>query len=514
MIDTFIGKTLADKYRIDSVMRETELGKVYHGRHLLMDKPVAVKILSPALAVDENIVRRFSSEAKKISHISHPNILNVTDFGSDAEGTVYIVFEDAEGETLKTAIDRDRLFTPERAVHIAKQIAAALAAAHFKQIVHGNLNSENVLLSLDNSVKVLDLGTARLDAVAAADDDLSFPKIEYLSPEQCADDAELDERSDIYSLGVILYEMLAGEVPFKADSTSELMMKHAQEPPPPLSAFRQDLPAGIEPLILQTLAKNPEMRHQSAAELFDDLNRVERTLETPETAAQAAASNNNLWKTAFVVLAGIALLSVTLIWATSSRRTNPSTLQTDANSQPVQPINPATGMNEQGLATIVPISQEMLSNTNMTLTAPENLGGSDGNPYWQSGTIPPGAPMPVPQGGQVIDPNNPNSVFNQDDPRSTYFYDSNTGKYYMMVPDNPNANANTKTAPTPRTTRSPANVIDPTVVPNVTPNPAASPTPEVRTTPARTPAKTPAPQPQNSPSSTRQTQSGKTQDSD
>jgi serine/threonine protein kinase len=511
MIDTFIGKTLAEKYRIDSVMRETELGKVYHGRHLLMDKPVAVKVLTPALAVDENIVKRFSSEARNVSPISHPGILNVTDFGSDAEGTVYIVFEDADGETLKEAIARDGMFAPGRAVAIAKQIAAALSAAHIKRVVHGNLNSENVLLTGDDTVKVLDVGAVKLDAVAAADDELSFPKIEYLSPEQCADTGDADERSDIYSLGVILYEMLAGEVPFKATSASELMMKHAQEPPPPLSAFRHDLPAGIESLILQTLAKNPEMRHQTAAELFDDLNRVERSFAGLESApaAKAAAPNNNIWKTAFVVLAGVSLLSVALIWATSSKQTNPSTLQADSNSQPVQPINPATGMNEQGLATIVPMSSEMMSNSNMTLTVPTDGLGDGYNP-WGNGVQPPvGAPQPVPTGGQVIDPNNPNSIFNQDEQRSTYLYDSNTGKYYMMVPTSPNAN--TPVSPTPKTTKSPAaNVAaSPTPAANETPKPATTPTPEAKTTPAaKTPA--PTPKPKNTP---KPTQSGKLQES-
>lgn len=493
-------------------MRETELGKVYHGRHLLMDKPVAVKILAPAFAVDEAIVRRFSSEAKRISHISHPNILNVTDFGSDAEGAVYIVFEDAEGETLKSVIDRQGMFPPDHAVQIAKQVASALSAAHVKGVVHGNLNSENILVGDDDTVKVLDLGAVKLDAVAVADDELAFPKIEYLSPEQCADEGDADERSDIYSLGVVLYEMLAGEPPFKAGSTSELMMKHAQEPPPPLAAFRQDLPPAIEPLILQTLAKNPEMRHQTAAELFDDLNRVERTIAVPETAAKAAPANNNIWKTAFVVLAGISLLSVTLIWATSSKQTNPSTLQADSNSQPVQPINPATGSSEQGLATIVPMSQVMLSNSNMTLEMPQNLGGSDGNPYWQNGTVPPGGPV-IPGGGQVIDPNNPNSPFNQDEPASSnnIICDEN-GKCWYIVPNttpNPNANANVKT--TPRTTKSPAsNVIDPTVVPNNTPPPQTTPTPDAKPTPAKSPAGKPTPKT----TPTKQAQSGKTQDSD
>ncbi|HEY8563674.1 MAG TPA: serine/threonine-protein kinase [Pyrinomonadaceae bacterium] len=515
MIDTFIGKTLAEKYRIDSVMRETELGKIYHGRHLLMDKPVAVKILSPASSADEKIVRRFSSEARNVSSISHPGILNVTDFGTAPEGAVYIVFEDADGETLKSAIERGGVFEPARAVRVAKQIAAALSAAHRKGVVHGNLNSENILLGADDAVKILDLGAVKLDAVAAADDELSFPKIEYLAPEQCAADGEADERSDIYSLGVVLYEMLTGETPFKAENTSELMLKQTQEPPPPLAAFRQDLPGGVEPLILQTLAKNPEMRHQTAAELFDDLNRVERTFAASENQAVAAApaSGNNVWKTAFVVLAGIALLSATLIWATSSKQTNPTTLQADSNSQPVQPINPATGMNEQGLATIVPMTQEMLSNSNMTLTAPENLGGgSDGNPYWQSGRVPPGAPLPVQQGGQFVDPNNPESPFMRDAPQGGQIIQGEDGKMYYIVPNTPDANV--KASPSPKTAKSPnANVVTPTVEPNETTKPQTTPTPEVKATPAKTPATKPTPQPKNSPAQTRQAQSGKTQDS-
>lgn len=501
MLDQFIGQTLAGKYRVDSVMRETDLGKMYHGRHLLMDKAVAVKILSPAFAIDENIVKRFSSEARSISNISHPNILSVTDFGSDANGAVYIVFEDAEGETLKNTIERDRMFTPERAVNIAKQIAAGLAAAHFKGVIHRNLNSENILLNLDDSVKVLDLGLSQ-----TADDEISAVKIEYLSPEQCADASDADERSDIYSLGVILYEMLAGEVPFKAETTSDLMMKHAQEPPPPLSAFRQDLPIGIEQLILQTLAKNPEMRHQTAAELFDDLNRVSRGFADLENvaSAKAPASNNNIWKTAFVVLAGISLLSIGLIWATSVKQTNPPTLQADSNSQPVQPINPATGMNEQGLATIVPITQDSMSNSN-AMTVPNTLDGSDGNPYWQTGRVPPGAPQYVPPGGQVIDPNNPNSPFMRDE----------GGNYYIMVPQTttPNSNVNTQ----PSTTKTPkvnsANTtVQPSPSPNDTPKPQATPSPDTKSTPPKTTVPTPKPTAQPK-SSIKPPQSGKTQDS-
>jgi hypothetical protein len=194
-------------------------------------------------------------------------------------------------------------------------------------------------------------------------------------------------------------------------------------------------------------------------------------------------------------------------------------MQADANSQPVQPINPATGMNEQGLATIVPMTQEMLSNSNMTLTMPENMGGSDTNPYWSSGRVPPGAPIvPVPSGGQVIDPSNPNSpsVFNQDEPGQ--IFRGADGNYYMYVPQNPgaNSNVNVKASPTPRAAKSPAaNVVTPTVVPNEPTKPETTPTPEAKPTPpARTPAARPTPQPKNSPASTKPAQSGKTEESE
>jgi eukaryotic-like serine/threonine-protein kinase len=291
------------------------------------------------------------------------------------------------------------------------------------------------------------------------------------------------------------------------------MMKHAQEPPPPLSAFRPDLPAGIEPLILQALAKNPQMRHQTAAELIDDLNRVSRSFTNLETSAAATVptSNNNIWKTAFVVLAGISLLSVAMIWATSVKQTNPPTLQADSNSQPVQPINPATGLSEQGLATIVPMSPESMSNSN-AMTVPNTL-GSDGNPYWQNGKVPPGAPQYVPP-GNYIDPNNPNSPFNPDDTNTTYYRDAN-GATFIVVPTTPGSNSNIK----PSTTKTPKNgantSVQPSPLPNETPKPQTSPTPEVKSTPKTTqPTPKTTPQPKNSPSSTKPKTSGKTQDSD
>ena len=515
MLDPFIGQVLADKYRIDSVLRDGGLGKIYRATHLLMDKPVTVKILSPALAVDESIVRRFSAEARTVSHISHPNILNVTDFGSDKNGAVFIVLEDAAGDTLKETLKREGTFSQARAVRIARQIAAALAAAHAGGVVHNHLNSANVLLAHTTDeaeiVKVLNFGSIREGN--GFDEETDLEDLPYLSPERNSPVRETDERSDIYGLGVIFYEMLAGEVPFAAETPTALMLKQAEEPPVPLSAFRNDLPSYLEPIILKALAKNPEMRYRSAAEFADALaNAPLNAGETETIIIPADASDNkrnNLWKTAFVVLAGISLLAIGLIYATSVKQTNPTTqLQTDANGMPVQPLNPATGLNEQGLSNMQTFMPEMVGgNTNMMMMPPsaDTMPGGDGyDPWARGGVPPPGAPYPVAPGGQVYTiPNDANG---------NPFMPPLEG--YVLVPQIVNTNTNTaspKPSPTPKGTPAPANTQpQPTPAPN---KPAQQPA-ETKPTPAPKPAKpaeTPKPNP---PASTeRQTRSGEDQDS-
>lgn len=510
MLDQFIGQVLADKYRIDSVLRDSGLGKIYRATHLLMDKPVTVKILAPALAVDENIVKRFSAEARTVSHISHPNILNVTDFGSDKNGAVFIVLEDATGETLKDALEREGTFSQTRAVRVARQIAAALSAAHAAAVVHHRLTSANVLLAHTTDeaeiVKVLDFGAVR--EANGFDEETDLEDLEYLSPEQNSSVQETDERSDIYGLGVIFYEMLAGEVPFSAETSTALMLKQAEEPPVPLSAFRDDLPAYLEPIVLKALAKNPETRYQSAAEFADDLVNASKNVSETETIIIPAEiednKRNNLWKTAFVVLAGISLLAIGLIYAFSVKQTNPKTqMPTDVNGSPVQPLNPATGLNEQGLSNMQTFMPEMAGgNSNMMIPPmPNTLPGGDGyDPWARGGVPPPGAPYPVAPGGQVY------TI--PGDANGSQFMPGLDG--YVLVPQITNTNTNTanpKPSPTPKGKPTPANT-QPSPTTNTQPPTETKPTPVPK--PAK-PTETPKPKP---PASTeKRTQSGTEQDS-
>ena len=428
MTDEFIGKTLADKYFIEELLRESEFGNTYLGKHLMMENPVTIKILSPTLAVDESIVERFSVEARTISRLSHPNILNVTDFGKDEDETVFIVTEYAEGWSLQETLKSEGSFSVERAVRVTRQIAAALSAAHASGVIHQNLTSEKVLLvPMGNDtelVKVLDIGSFEVDELRDFEDGESFDDLAYLSPEQCSQESDADERSDVYSLGIMFYEMLTGEVPFTADTANDLMMKHSQSPPPPLVAFRDDVPEEIEPILLNALAKNPDKRYQSAAAFAEDLTESIRgededdTIVIPKvnTAAAGVDVNNNLWKTAFIVLAGISILAFSFIYYTNQNpKIEPETvLQTDENGKPVQPLNPATGLGEQNLPNMDDFPSNSLSDLDPALLPPD-VGGSGGysNP-WDNSSVPPAGAPSIGGGGDMYTIPGDGSIFMPD----------------------------------------------------------------------------------------------------
>src|SRR5215210_197818 len=281
MGDALLGKTLAGKYRIEERISEGGMGTVYRATHVLMEKTVAVKVLRPSLAADEKIVARFSREARAASRISHPHALSVTDFGEDENGNVFLVMEFLSGKTLKQVIRDGGPLSLTRVVDITRQVGDALNAAHSQGVVHRDLKSDNIML-LDtmtgDHAKVLDFGIAKINEPdGTTDTGLTAPNLvigtpQYMSPEQCAQNAEIDARSDIYSLGVILYEMLVGHVPFAADSPTMVMMKHLQEPVPSVLEEREDVPPSVGRVVARAMAKVPDNRYQNAAELVEDLS--------------------------------------------------------------------------------------------------------------------------------------------------------------------------------------------------------------------------------------------------
>src|SRR3712207_1376768 len=299
--DRLVGQVLAGKYRIDDKIDEGGMGCVYRATHVLMEKVVAVKVLHPALAADDKIVARFTREAKAASRISHPHAINVTDFGESENGIVYLVMEYLRGRTLKDVVRRGGPMTLARTVEIVRQVSGALEAAHNEGVVPRDLKSDNIMLEEATGgdwAKVLDFGIAKIQqterSIHETDPGLTAPNLiigtpQYMSPEQCSQASGIDARSDIYSLGVIVYEMLAGHVPFTGDSPTAIMMKHIQEPPPSVLDERKDLPEEVGRVIERALAKSPEDRFQKVSELSAALAEAAAEATSVSAATVAAA---------------------------------------------------------------------------------------------------------------------------------------------------------------------------------------------------------------------------------
>ncbi len=281
--DPLLGETLAEKYLIEQLIKRGGMGSVYRGKHVMMDKTVAIKVLRPSLAGDDVVVARFSREARAASRISHPHAVSVTDFGEAESGVVFLVMEYLDGRTLKDLLRSEGPMTLERTVEIIRQVSGALDAAHQQGVIHRDLKSDNIMLSQTNGgdwAKVLDFGIAKIQQPEGArDNDITAANLvigtpQYMSPEQCSQTGPIDARSDVYSLGIILFEMLAGRVPFTGDSPTVIMMKQVGDEPPSVLEARPDLPGSIDNLIKKALAKQPVVRFQTAGELSEALTQA------------------------------------------------------------------------------------------------------------------------------------------------------------------------------------------------------------------------------------------------
>ncbi len=280
-MESLVGATLDGRYRIEEKIGEGGMGVVFRARHIVIEKPVAIKVLKPEVARDQNVVRRFVQEAKAASRIGHPNIVDVTDFGSTPDGTTYSVMEYVSGTTLSDEIRREGRLYVTRVVPIVRQLARALGAAHEKGIVHRDVKPENVFLvnreGKQDFVKIVDFGIAKVQSVKK-DPTLSprltrqgtvFGTPEYMPPEQAAGQST-DHRVDIYALGIVMWEMLVGHVPLKGETVVKTLSMQMVAPIPRPNEVAPELALGpgIEQVIMRAVAKRREDRYQNMAEFL------------------------------------------------------------------------------------------------------------------------------------------------------------------------------------------------------------------------------------------------------
>ena len=297
--DPRIGQTISDKYRIDRKLGEGGMGAVYEAEHTLIGRKVAIKLLRPEVAEEESILTRFQREARAATAIGHDHIVEVMDMGSLDDGSTFMILEYLQGQDLDELLKSERL-TVGRLVHILDQTCDALAAAHAKGIIHRDLKPANIFLvdkpSDRDFVKVLDFGIAKQHAAEGAEASgltqtgVALGTPAYMSPEQAQNVKGIDHRSDIYSLGVILFEALAGRRPFEGESFVQLMVAVVCDPAPSLSLLRPDLPTELTQLVDHLLSKDPEERVQDCLSLREALRPFADLDDDPDSVPTEATS--------------------------------------------------------------------------------------------------------------------------------------------------------------------------------------------------------------------------------
>jgi len=267
---SMIGTVLSGRYRLEAKLGSGGMSTVYLARDETLDRPVAVKVMHREMSEQADQLERFRQEARAVAKLTHPNVVSVIDAGEDG-GHPYIVFEYVKGETLKQRISRVGQLDSQEAVAYAIEIARGLAVAHGRQMVHRDIKPQNVLIDEEGRAKLTDFGISRQleqDGVTATGRVLGTT--DYVAPEQ-AMGRGVDQRSDIYSLGVVLYEMLVGQVPFHAESQVGVAMKHVNEELPDVQRRRPELSAAVALVVERATAKNPAERYQHVSEMIDDL---------------------------------------------------------------------------------------------------------------------------------------------------------------------------------------------------------------------------------------------------
>ena len=264
------GQKINDRYEIEGLIGEGGMANVYLASDTILDRKVAVKVLRGDLAGDEKFVRRFQREALAASSLSHPNIVEIYDVGED-DGNFYIVMEYIEGKTLKQLIKKRGVLSIPETIDIMLQLLDALQVAHDSYIIHRDIKPQNIMIKESGLVKITDFGIAvALNSVELTQTNSVMGSVHYLPPEQASGKGSTI-RSDIYSLGILMFEMLTGKMPYKGDSAVEIALKHMKEPMPSARELNPVIPQSIENIILKAAAKNPKNRYKNVSEMAEDI---------------------------------------------------------------------------------------------------------------------------------------------------------------------------------------------------------------------------------------------------
>ena len=264
------GQKINNRYEIIRNIGEGGMANVYLAYDIILNRNVAVKVLRGDLADDEKFVRRFQREANSASSLHHPNIVEMYDVGED-EGKYYIVMEYLDGRTLKSLVKRRGALTVLEVIDIMTQLTSAIACAHDKYIIHRDIKPQTVMILEDGKVKITDFGIAMaLNSQDLTQTNSVMGSVHYLAPEQASGGASTI-KCDIYSLGILMFELLTGKVPFKGENAVEIAIKHMKDPIPSVRSFNEEIPQSIENIVLRACAKNPKNRYDSVNEMYDDI---------------------------------------------------------------------------------------------------------------------------------------------------------------------------------------------------------------------------------------------------
>lgn len=400
--DAYLGATIDNRYRVEALLGKGGMGVVYRCTHVIIGKKVAMKVLRADLARDSDLTERFLNEAKAAGAIGNPHIIDISDFGRFPDGATYFVMEYLVGATLSQAIESGGRLPLDRILSIASQLAEGLAAAHAAGIVHRDLKPDNIYLvehaGQPDFVKILDFGIAKVST--AGRDRLTragavFGTPHYMSPEQAAG-SPVDARGDIYSLGVILYEMINGQPPFDADNFMSVLSQHMYKAPPPIRWLNSEpsrVSTELEGLVLRCLAKRPEERYPSMQVLREELDRLRRggprgagasvavrpaLPQDPIEAIRAAVSTPELseslfrptwqrrWRSIAGFAVGLALLAVVLVNA--GGQDDPASVDS-VTAAPAAPIHAPKSAPRQLIVAVEPLDAHVFR-------GPTDLGAS------------------------------------------------------------------------------------------------------------------------------------------